>query len=127
LRPPSEPALYSPPPRVLANGYSLNHTALAVHAIAPPVRGGLAAFNRRLEGLGFRLNGEGGLVKASADGLLLQSSTVADSGVVAFKEVGGRVGGDRVWSVGALGLCGHGGAAAAWVLSLVCWPAPTGF
>ncbi|GBF92745.1 hypothetical protein Rsub_05114 [Raphidocelis subcapitata] len=62
----------------LANGYALNHTALSVHRISPPIEGGLAAFNARLRGLGFELNGEGGEVKASSDALLLQSSTVAD-------------------------------------------------
>lgn len=67
---------------VLANGYALNHTALSVHRISPPVEGGLGAFNARVASLGFRLNDEGGLVKASPDGLLLQSSTVADVGAL---------------------------------------------
>lgn len=65
---------------VLVNGYALNHTALSVHRISPAVEGGLGAFNRRLTAAGFTLNGEGGLIKASPDGLLLQSSTVADVG-----------------------------------------------
>lgn len=69
---------------VLANGYGLNHTALSVHRIRPAFEGGLEAFNARLQAAGFALNGEGGLVKASPDGLLLQSSTVADLGEVHF-------------------------------------------
>lgn len=69
---------------VLANGFALNHTALALHRVAPRVRGGLAALNARLEAAGFTLNAEGGAIKASPDGLLLQSSTVADVGAVEF-------------------------------------------
>jgi len=85
--------------RVLVNGYSLNHTALSVHRISPAVEGGLGAFNRRLTAAGFTLNGEGGLIKASPDGLLLQSSTVADVGEMELRgEVGCR-------GVG----CGEGG------------------
>lgn len=73
---------------VLANGYGLNHTALSVHRISPPLTGGLDAFNSALSSAGFALNGEGGVVKASPDGLLLQSSTVADVGEARLK--GGR-------------------------------------
>lgn len=71
--------------RVLANGYALNHTALSVHRISPPLAGGLGDFNARLAAAGFRLNDEGGVIKASPDGLLLQSSTVADLGDIEFK------------------------------------------
>ncbi|KAI8476701.1 MAG: hypothetical protein J3K34DRAFT_400173 [Monoraphidium minutum] len=75
---------------VLANGYALNHTALSVHRLSPPPPGGLPAFNDSLEAAGVALNAEGGAVKASPDGLLLQSSTVADLGEVAFAGGGRR-------------------------------------
>jgi hypothetical protein len=65
-----------------------------VHRINPPIEGGLAAFNARLRALGFELNGEGGEVKASPDGLLLQSSTVAD--VDAAAELPAGAGGGKV-------------------------------
>lgn len=77
--------------RVLANGYALNHTALSVHRMAPAVPGGLNAYNAKLAATGFAMNDEGGLVKASPDGLLLQSSTVADVGEVEMLVGGSKV------------------------------------
>ncbi|GLC34341.1 hypothetical protein PLESTB_000739900 [Pleodorina starrii] len=65
---------------VLAHGYSLNHTALALHRLPRGVGHNLDMndFVRHLEGAGMAMNAEGGLVKVSPDGLLLQCSVVAD-------------------------------------------------
>lgn len=52
---------------MLANGYNLNHTALAVHSI-PGFSGGMAEFADLLRGAGFALNEEGGAVKVSQPG-----------------------------------------------------------
>ena len=62
---------------VLCNGYALNHTTVSVHSLCVP--GGIRVVNDLLQSTGFRLNEAGGAVKVSQDGLLLQSSTVADS------------------------------------------------
>jgi hypothetical protein len=61
---------------VIYNRYYLNHFTVAVHGLPAPY-GTVAAFNRFLEEHGFTLNDAGGRVKVSADGKLLQSSTVA--------------------------------------------------
>ena len=62
---------------VLVNGYLLNHTTVAVHRLEE-LHGGISALNALLKGAGLELNAEGGEVKVSPDGLLLQSSTIAD-------------------------------------------------
>jgi hypothetical protein len=70
--------------RVLVNGYTPACMALACHRLAAPHPGdggggGLAGAIARLQSRGFALNEEGGaVVRASEDGLLLQSATVAD-------------------------------------------------
>ena len=56
---------------MLVHGYALNHTALAIHRLPPPATA-LHAFTQQLAQLGFLLNTEGGQVKVSPDGLLLQ-------------------------------------------------------
>jgi hypothetical protein len=61
---------------VIYNRYYLNHFTIAVHNLPAPF-GSVEAFNRFLEEHGFTLNDAGGKVKVSADGKLLQSSTVA--------------------------------------------------
>lgn len=61
---------------VIYNRYYLNHFTVAVHDLPARVAG-VHAFNRFLEENGFTLNDSGGKVKVSADGKLLQSSTVA--------------------------------------------------
>ncbi len=61
---------------VIYNRYYLNHFTVSVHNLPPPYAD-LQAFNRFLERNGFTLNDSGGKVKVSADGNLLQSSTVA--------------------------------------------------
>ncbi len=62
---------------VLVNGYALNHCTIAVHKLAGLV-GGISALNSYLKQQGLALSEEGGEIKISPDGLLLQSSTVAD-------------------------------------------------
>jgi hypothetical protein len=61
---------------VVYNRYYLNHFTIAVHDL-PGAVAGVEAFNRFLEANGFTLNDAGGKTKVSADGKLLQSSTVA--------------------------------------------------
>jgi hypothetical protein len=61
---------------VIYNRYYLNHFTVAVHNLPAPVAS-VEAFNRFLEDNGFTLNDSGGKTKMSADGKLLQSSTVA--------------------------------------------------
>ncbi|MGR3810970.1 2-oxoadipate dioxygenase/decarboxylase family protein [Jiulongibacter sp. NS-SX5] len=62
---------------VIYNRYYLNHYTISVHAL-PKGYNTLAQFNDFLESLGVKLNDAGGKIKTSPDGLLLQSSTVAD-------------------------------------------------
>jgi hypothetical protein len=71
----------------LVNGYALNHATVAVHRL-PGLEGGLDEVNSLVKAAGLRLNAEGGEVKASPDGLLLQSSTLADR--VRFTFAGGE-------------------------------------
>ncbi|MEM9412308.1 MAG: DUF1338 domain-containing protein [Planctomycetota bacterium] len=62
---------------VIYNRYYLNHFTISVHNL-PGDFGRLAEFNDFLEKHGFQLNDSGGKIKSSTDGLLLQSSTVAE-------------------------------------------------
>lgn len=62
---------------VLVNGYNLNHTTVSIHRLFGLDRG-IEDVNMQLKNRGFVLNSQGGEVKVSEDGLLLQSSTVAD-------------------------------------------------
>nr|VDD41737.1 unnamed protein product [Brassica oleracea] len=66
----------------LANGYALNHVTISVHRLKSHLNK-IKKLNQFLEEKGFRLNSEGGVLKVSPDGGLLQSSTVADS--ISFK------------------------------------------
>jgi hypothetical protein len=61
---------------VIYNRYYLNHFTIAVHGLPAPYDR-LERFNAFLEDHGFTLNDAGGTIKTSADGKLLQSSTVA--------------------------------------------------
>jgi hypothetical protein len=61
---------------VIFNRYYLNHFTISIHNL-PDGWNTLGAFNRFLESHGFTLNDSGGKAKVSADGKLLQSSTVA--------------------------------------------------
>jgi len=62
---------------VIYNRYYLNHYTISVHEL-PEAYNTVAKFNTFLESIGIRLNTAGGKIKTSADGLLKQSSTVAE-------------------------------------------------
>ncbi|XP_022726705.1 uncharacterized protein LOC111282733 [Durio zibethinus] len=62
----------------LVNGYALNHVTISAHRLKSNLRS-IKSLNQFIEKSGFKLNSEGGVLKVSPDGLLLQSSTVADS------------------------------------------------
>ncbi len=62
---------------VIYNRYYLNHFTISVHNL-PENFDTVEKFNAFLESLGIKLNDSGGKIKTSPDGLLLQSSTVAE-------------------------------------------------
>lgn len=62
---------------VLYNRYYLNHYTISVHEL-PNGYDRLEKFNEFLVALGIKLNDAGGVIKISKDGLLLQSSSVAE-------------------------------------------------
>ncbi|WP_291867890.1 DUF1338 domain-containing protein [Maribacter sp.] len=62
---------------VIYNRYYLNHYTISVHEL-PEAYNTVAKFNEFLESIGINLNTAGGKIKTSADGLLKQSSTVAE-------------------------------------------------
>ncbi|XP_042510575.1 uncharacterized protein LOC122085996 [Macadamia integrifolia] len=62
----------------LVNGYAVNHVTISTHRLKSHL-GNINSFNQFIEENGYKLNSEGGTLKVSPDGLLLQSSTVADS------------------------------------------------
>lgn len=62
---------------VIYNRYYLNHFTVSVHNL-PQGYDTIEDFNRFLEGHGYTLNSSGGKAKQSPDGLLIQSSTVAE-------------------------------------------------
>ncbi|KAK9675791.1 hypothetical protein RND81_11G031300 [Saponaria officinalis] len=62
----------------LVNGYALNHVTISTHRLKSNFRS-INSLNQFIEDNGFKLNSEGGVLKVSPDGFLLQSSTVADS------------------------------------------------
>ncbi|XP_065863067.1 2-oxoadipate dioxygenase/decarboxylase, chloroplastic [Euphorbia lathyris] len=66
----------------LVNGYAVNHVTISTHQLKSNLKH-IKCLNQRIEENGFKLNSEGGVLKVSPDGLLQQSSTVADS--VTFK------------------------------------------
>ncbi|GLJ31683.1 hypothetical protein SUGI_0636680 [Cryptomeria japonica] len=69
----------------LVNGYALNHLTISVHRLKSDVRK-IEKLNELIQSNKFKLNSEGGILKVSPDGRLLQSSTVADSMVFHFSE-----------------------------------------
>ncbi|KAL5553947.1 hypothetical protein UlMin_041348 [Ulmus minor] len=71
----------------LVNGYALNHVTISTHRLNSELRE-IKNLNQFIEEKGFKLNSEGGTLKVSPDGLLLQSSTVADS--IAFEFSDGK-------------------------------------
>ncbi|ADI15744.1 DUF1338 domain-containing protein [Truepera radiovictrix] len=62
---------------VIYNRYYLNHFTISVHNL-PEGYNTVEQFNAFLEARGFTLNAAGGKAKRSPDGLLIQSSTVAE-------------------------------------------------
>ncbi|GAB2278156.1 hypothetical protein Dimus_012851, partial [Dionaea muscipula] len=62
----------------LVNGYALNHVTISAHQLTSHLRN-ISSLNQFIEDNGFKLNSQGVTLKVSPDGLLLQSSTVADS------------------------------------------------
>ncbi|XP_019150350.1 PREDICTED: uncharacterized protein LOC109147171 isoform X3 [Ipomoea nil] len=69
----------------LVNGYALNHVTISTHRLRSNLAS-IDSFNRFIEENDFKLNSEGGILKVSPDGLLLQSSTVADSAPFQFSD-----------------------------------------
>lgn len=61
---------------VIYNRYYLNHFTISVHNLPAPYNT-IAMFNELVESHGVQLNDAGGKAKVSPDGLLIQSSTVA--------------------------------------------------
>jgi hypothetical protein len=61
---------------VIYNRYYLNHYTISLHHL-PEAYNTCEQFNDFLESIGFKLNDSGGKIKTSPDGLLSQSSTVA--------------------------------------------------
>lgn len=62
---------------VIYNRYYLNHYTISVHDLKPGYQT-LEDFNKFVEGLGLTLNSSGAKIKVSPDGLLRQSSTLAE-------------------------------------------------
>jgi hypothetical protein len=75
---------------VIYNRYYLNHFTISVHNLPPP-HNTVEAFNDFLEAIGIRLNDAGGKSKQSPDGLLIQSSTVAQTVEAEFDDGRGGV------------------------------------
>ncbi|KAE8729856.1 putative receptor-like protein kinase [Hibiscus syriacus] len=69
----------------LVNGYALNHVTISTHRLKSKLKN-IRSLNLFIEKNGFNLNSEGGVLKVSPDGLLLQSSTVADSIPFSFSD-----------------------------------------
>eukprot|EP00271_Cylindrocystis_brebissonii_P012365 TRINITY_DN3079_c0_g1_i1.p1 TRINITY_DN3079_c0_g1~~TRINITY_DN3079_c0_g1_i1.p1 ORF type:complete len:307 (+),score=41.04 TRINITY_DN3079_c0_g1_i1:361-1281(+) len=70
----------------LVNGYALNHATVAVHRLQEEDLRDLNKVNFHLQESGLVLNSEGGIVKVSPDGGLLQSSTMASCIPFSFRE-----------------------------------------
>ncbi len=70
---------------VIYNRYYLNHYTISVHALKDGYDT-IQSFDDFVEALGIKLNDAGGKIKISADGLLKQSSTVAEMQDATFAE-----------------------------------------
>lgn len=62
---------------VIYNRYYLNHFTISIHNLPAPYNT-VEQFNKLLEAAGIVLNSAGGKAKVSGDGLLIQSSTMAE-------------------------------------------------
>lgn len=80
---------------VIYNRYYLNHFTVSVHSL-PSGYNTIPQFNAFLKRHGFRLNDSGGEIKVSIDGLLLQSSTVAERVEAEFKTRSGQTTNRRI-------------------------------
>ncbi|RZC58703.1 hypothetical protein C5167_006000 [Papaver somniferum] len=69
----------------LVNGYALNHLTISTHRLKSHLRD-ITNLNKFIEESGFKLNSEGSVLKVSPDGLLQQSSTVADTATFHFAD-----------------------------------------
>ncbi|PON67498.1 hypothetical protein PanWU01x14_103010 [Parasponia andersonii] len=69
----------------IVNGYALNHVTISTHQLKSHLKS-IKTLDHFIEENGFKLNSEGGILKVSPDGLLLQSSTVADSTPFTFSD-----------------------------------------
>jgi hypothetical protein len=74
---------------VIYNRYYLNHFTVSIHEL-PAGYNTVERFNEFLKRNAFRLNNAGGEIKESADGLLLQSSTVAETVEAEFCDAAGH-------------------------------------
>lgn len=74
---------------VIYNRYYLNHFTISVHNLPAPWNT-VEAFNQFLERNGVKLNDSGGKSKVSPDGLLIQSSTVAEMVQAEFADSAGK-------------------------------------
>lgn len=70
---------------VIYNRYYLNHYTISVHDL-PQAYNTLEPFNSFLTSIGIQLNTSGGEIKTSGDGLLRQSSSLANQVLATFKE-----------------------------------------
>ena len=70
---------------VVYNRYYLNHYTISVHELKESYNS-LEKFNDFLISIGIKLNDSGGIIKKSKDGLLLQSSSVANKITANFEE-----------------------------------------
>ena len=76
---------------VIYNRYYLNHFTISVHNL-PEDFNTVEKFNQFLQRYGIRLNDSGGIAKRSKDGLLIQSSTVAELVSAGFDDgIGGEI------------------------------------
>ncbi|XP_010551504.1 PREDICTED: uncharacterized protein LOC104822097 [Tarenaya hassleriana] len=69
----------------LVHGYTMNHLAFAVHRMKNGL-GNIQSVKDFLQGKGFKLNKEGGIVKVSEDSLLLQISSISERLEVEFAD-----------------------------------------
>ena len=70
---------------VLFNSYYLNHYTISVHNL-PEAYNSIKKFNQFLEEINIPLNNSGGVIKISADGNLLQSSTTSHPNTATFSD-----------------------------------------
>lgn len=75
---------------VIYNRYYLNHFTISVHNLPPPWDT-IVKFNEFVESIGVQLNDAGGKIKTSPDGLLIQSSSVAQLVDAQFAEPDGSI------------------------------------